>query len=231
MLKMRSKVVIIGSGTLGLAVLIASILMASQVTEAQTTVPQATEYTTEQLQAAYETKTKIALEKALADPEISKFTNGAFGVNQHFYPSEITQADMDNLIIHVYGKRNVVGDWKSSYSVTWSNNTDIEVKMIGDQIKSITPSRVPDVSATIVYDDEQQQIIAIVMQDPSVQQLIAGKNTYVRTIYDSIAMGHECPPGSCAIVFIDKVDRKEIVEVKVNPTTERIIDIRTVGEW
>lgn len=180
---------------------------------------------------AEDEKEKKAVASALSDPKVSKYTDHALSIDHQFYPSG---DGVEDLILHVAGKEKVVGDWQTGQTVIYSKH-EIKAKFTKGKISSVGVTPLPDKTYSIVFSEDEKEIISTVMQDARVQELLKGRNPiYVMAIYSGTALLNpdaNCPPESCEIVKIVQVNTKKVINVWVNPSADHIANIVPSEGW
>jgi hypothetical protein len=220
------RLIYVGSGIAG--VIAAAIFASGSLINSGIAQPQVG---SKEFVAAWDASEKIAIERSKASPEIQKYTSGAIAVDRTFYPAALIEDNTDRMYITVFKAREVVGDWKTAYVVTYTGHVEITANFAGDRITKVSATQAPDENFTIAYSEEKKSLINLVLQDPTLQKLLDGKDWYVRHIHTTLGSSAECPNSECNSVIIDQADRQESVDVLVNLATGKILHVRSTPGW
>lgn len=218
------------AGAVALSALLASSSLLGNTTAQQPPSSVATERADEFL-AKWEANEKIANEKASIHPEITKFTEGALAVNSEFYPGLTQEDGTDRMLMHIYKERNVVGDWQSEYTVTYSGHAEIVADFADNQITKVEVTQAPDEIFTIGFTDERRSWISQILEDSAVQKLTEGRDWYVRHIHMTGELGEECPFGDCRYVIIEHKDKNESLDITFNSATGTVVRAVPTANW
>jgi len=180
---------------------------------------------------SWDAKEKIANEKAKVHPEILRYTQSALGFDTEFFPATAFGESTDKMNIHVFGKRTVTGDWKTSYIVTYSNNSEIAVDITAEKIEKVKVTPAQDETFNIAYSDEKKSIIEQALSDPSVQGLTADKSWYIRHIHSTVGLGGQCSFGSCNSIIIDQNTSQESLTILFDTKTNQVVQVKQTPGW
>lgn len=186
-----------------------------------------------EFRAALDTREKLLIEKVNTHPSLLQYMEGAKGLDMNFVPATIFGEDTDKMYISVKKDRGVVGDWRTEYHVTYTNNFEIVVDFDGDQIKNISVNKAPNETIVIDFSDKQKSLISLALQNATVLERLDGRDWHIRNVYSSI--GYEgddrCPHGDCHSITIDQNTRQETLGVAVNSATGKVVFIGSSPGW
>ncbi len=212
-------------------VVIVSVLAFGLFTQASSQTTQQVIPRAEEFKAAWEASEKVAIQKVFSHPEILKYTAGAKSVDQEFYPGVLFDSSTDKMFIHVYKNNSIIGDWQTSYVLILTQHFEIVVDFKGDQITKVAVTPAPDKIFNISYDDEKKSWIRTTLQDPSVQQLLNGKDWWVRHIHMTGEFGKDCPFGDCRYISIDQRNSRESLDITFNSATNKVMRVVPTPGW
>lgn len=232
-LNIKTVLILTSIAAVGIAIAIFAVTASTQIASQSATaeVGDLPEVGTEQFIAAWEANEKLANQIARTHPEITKYTDRALFVDSEFYPAALVEDKTDRLYMHIFKNRSVVGDWRTSYTVTVSGHYEIVADFTGLEITKVRVTPAPDQTYNISYTDENKQLIARVLEDPNAQKLLSSDNWFVRHIHSTVDWGSICPFGSCHSILIDEKERNETVGIVINSDTNQVIQVGATPGW
>ncbi len=185
--------------------------------------------------AVLDAKEASSYAAVLADPRVSKYTSNAFNIDYNFLAKELSGSTVDEVNLRVVTTQTVTGDWHTSQERIYSGVHDIKIDLINGVVGDVVATPVPDKKESIVFTEQDKAIIAPVMEDSRVKQLIAGKdNVYVFSLYGGTYFNvpnSPCNPGSCWVVTLAEVNTKNTLHAWVNTETNQVVKMMTNGNW
>jgi hypothetical protein len=162
---------------------------------------------------------------ALADPRVSRYTANAYNFNNEFFPKGVDGRSFDEVNLKVLTKQTVTGDWTASYEVIYSEINEIKVELDDGAVREVSVNAVPDETRTIVFTEQQKDLIRTVLADSKIRQQIAGKdNVYVLGVSGGV-YSPVCQPASCWAVTLQQANTKNTLVALVNTSTNQVVKL------
>ncbi len=176
---------------------------------------------------------KQLIDMVLNYPDVEKYSKYAYHVSWDADPNIVDGKDVFVVYVCILGKQVVKGDWTTGYTVWHTNNVImiVTIDRTNMNILYIDIAKKPDDSYVLGWNnDDIKEVLGIVMQNSTVQELLNGKDWYVRRVHSTVS-GPNCPYGSCHFVIIDKVNTHESLVATVNSATKKVIGASTTPRW
>lgn len=153
-----------------------------------------------------------------------------FGFDSDFRMDERGFCDDAEMTIALTRARSLTGDWETSYTVTHTGRSELEVTVVDGKISSIVENTINDEILVYNFTERQKGAIRIALADDEVDSLLQGREIEVGV--RDFGLSFDGCGEHCALVMIYlREDRTKAITVYIDLFSKMTVSVWPSGQW
>jgi len=169
---------------------------------------------------------EMALGTFLNSSEVESYLRGAFAYNWEYASRDSCTSWLPPIVkVNVTGFQSVTGNWSTGYLVTYGNGTLLRGEVSSSyEVVNFTAAKLPDLTQSISFAPQQQQVIALALSNSTVRSYLAGTDYFAASIYPPAPSGNQTVSNRYVLYF-DQVNGGAVVGVFVNSGVTQVVGV------